>query len=154
MIVVAVLIASTLFSCNPSRKYEKEERALIDNYIASNPAQNFVLKPSGLYYLEVVPGTGDLAVKQDTAHVKYTLKLLDGTIFDTNTDKDTYLIFPVDEGFVIKGLDEGITYMRQGGKSLMLMPSSLAYGPGGWWPIPGYTPLLIEAELVILTPGP
>ena len=141
-------------SCNVSAKYEKEERASIDDYLSSNPTLNFEIKPSGLYYLEVTTGTGGLAETSDTAYVKFTGKFLDGTVFDTNVGKDDTLVRPVNEGWLIPGLDEGISYMREGGKSLLLIPSSLAYGPAGWWPIPGYTPLLIDVELVLLIPGP
>jgi len=141
-------------SCNPTAKFEKVERDNIENYLNSNPTLNFVLKPSGLYYLEVTTGTGVLAETSDTAYIKFTGKYLDGSVFDSNVEIEDTLVRPVNEGWLIPGLDEGITYMREGGKSLLLIPSSLAYGPAGWWPIPGYTPLLIDVELVLLKPGP
>jgi len=153
LIILGILII-IIVSCDVSRKYNKEERAQIDNYLNSNPTLDFELKTSGLYYLEITTGTGDLPRKSDTAYVKYTGKFLDGTTFDSNIERDDTLVRPVAEGWLIPGMDEGITYMRVGGKSLLLIPSSLAYGPSGWYPIPGYTPLLIELELVRLKPGP
>ena len=60
------------------------------------------------------------------------------------------------EGYVIKGFDEGITYMKVGGRSLLLIPSKLAYGTSGYYTydasgnysgIPGYTPLLFDITL-------
>jgi FKBP-type peptidyl-prolyl cis-trans isomerase len=143
-----------VISCNVSGKYEKEERARIEEYLTKNPTLNFELKSSGLYYLETTTGTGDLAKRSDTAYLKFTGKFLDGRTFETNVGTDDTLVRPVDEGWFIPGMDEGVTYMREGGKSLLLIPSSLAYGPSGWWPIPGYTPLLIDLELVKLKPGP
>ncbi|MBW6500564.1 MAG: FKBP-type peptidyl-prolyl cis-trans isomerase [Bacteroidales bacterium] len=153
LIILGILLI-VIVSCDVSRKYNKEERAQIDNYLNSNPTLDFELKASGLYYLEITPGAGDLPRRSDTAFVKYTGTFLDGTIFDSNVERDDTLVRPVDEGWLIPGMDEGITYMRVGGKSLLLIPSSLAYGPAGWYPIPGYTPLLIELELVRLKPGP
>ncbi len=38
--------------------------------------------------------------------------------------------------------------MKEGGKAILLIPSSLAYGPYGQNSIPGYTPLLFEVELI------
>ena len=93
----AVLLIS-LWSCDPSKKYEKEESANIQNYLSNNPNLSFVLKPSGLYYLEVLAGSGRMPVMHDTAYVKYTGKFLNGTSFDTNVGKTDTLIFPVDEG--------------------------------------------------------
>ncbi len=148
------LITIIVVSCDVSAKYEREERDKIDNYLASNPDLNFVLKASGLYYLEVETGAGELAATSDTAFVMYTGKYLDGTVFDTNIVSEDTLVFAVNEGWVIPGFDEGVTYMREGGKAIFLVPSILAYGSTGWYPIPGYTPLLFDAELVRLIPGP
>jgi len=153
LFLTAILLMS-LGSCNPARKYEKEESAKIQDYLINNSNLNFVLKPSGLYYLEVEAGSGRLAVKHDTAYVKYAAKFLDGTVFDTNVGKTDTLIFPVNEGWLISGFDEGITYMKEGGKAMFLIPSKLAYGSSGYYIIDGYTPLLYDVELVHVKPGP
>jgi FKBP-type peptidyl-prolyl cis-trans isomerase len=46
--------------------------------------------------------------------------------------------------------------MKQGGKSMFLVPSSLGYGSMGnyYGGISGYTPLLFEVQLVLLKKGP
>jgi peptidylprolyl isomerase len=144
----------SLVSCDPGKKYEKEEKSLIDDYLNSNSSLNFVLQPSGLYYLEVLAGSGRMPVLHDTVNVKYTGKFLNGTVFDTNVGKTDSLVFPVAEGWVIAGFDEGITLMKEGGKATFLVPSKLAYGPSGFYLINGYTPLLYDVELVRVTPGP
>lgn len=140
-----MIIAAT--SCDPAAKYEREERNSIDSYIQEHMDTPFELKASGLYYHEVTAGTGVQATQHDTAYVMYTGKFLDGTVFDSNIAKKDTLIFPIDEGYMIPGFDEAITYMRAKGKALVLMPSSLAYGPTGYYTISGYTPLLFEIEL-------
>ena len=154
--VLLFLVAGSLVllvSCDPAKKYEKAERESIDNYLSANSTLDFQLKPSGMYYLEVLAGTGPAPVTHDTVYVYYTGKYLDGTVFDTNVGK-TSLIFPVAEGVLIQGFDEGITYMNQGGKAQFLIPSSLAYGPQGYYTIGGYTPLIYDVELVLVKPGP
>ena len=159
LLLLTVILMITLVSCDPSRKYVKEEKAKIQDYLSTNSDLSFELKPSGLYYLKIQEGTGSALALHDTVYVKYTGKFLDGTIFDSNTTASTYLIFPIGEGWVITGFDEGVSYMKEGGKATLLIPSELAYGSNGsgysydptygyYQAIPGYTPLLFDVELV------
>lgn len=153
MLIITAVIASFLSSCFPEKQdYAAQEQQKIDDYFTQNPTLNFEVKESGLYYLETVAGDGELAQTHDTAYVFYTGKFLNGQIFDSNIGDDT-LAFPVDEGWMIPGFDEAITYMREGSKSMMIIPSNLGYGPQGWYIIPGYTPLLYDVSLVKLVPG-
>lgn len=151
LVVASIVVA--LVSCNPASKYQKAEKESISNYLNNHLADTFSLEPSGLYYHQVLLGTGPAPATHDTAKVIYTGKFLDGTVFDSNVGKAT-LDFPVNEGVLIQGFDEGITYMKQGGKAQFLIPSSLAYGPSGYYSIGGYTPLLYDVELVLVKPGP
>lgn len=146
---------TSLSSCLPSkRELEEEEEAKIEKYLNDNPSLNFELKESGLYYLEMTKGTGLPATTHDTAYVFCTSKLLDGTEIDSNVGTTDTLIFPINEGTRIKGLDEGVTYMRVGGEALLLIPSRLGYGStGDYYHIGGYTPLLFEVSLVRVKPG-
>jgi FKBP-type peptidyl-prolyl cis-trans isomerase FkpA len=147
LITMAMIIS--LVSCNPSKKYAKEEQAMIDNYLTSNPALSFEQKESGLYICSVQEGTGIMPVLHDTVYVKYTGSFLSGQVFDTNVGKADSLTFPVLEGWMIAGFDEGVSYLKQGGKAIILCPSWLAYGATGRYGfVNGYTPLLFEIELV------
>jgi FKBP-type peptidyl-prolyl cis-trans isomerase len=152
-LLMAISIIS-LISCNPSKKFEKEEQAQIDSYLANNPTLDFVQKESGLYFYSVQEGTGILPVKHDTVYVKYTGSFLSGQVFDTNVGKADSLIFPCLEGWMIPGFDEGVSYLKQGGKAVILCPSWLAYGVAGRYGfVNGYTPLLFEIELVKVKKG-
>ena len=132
-------------SCDPSKKYEKDEQEKIDNYLASSNLQ-FSHKSSGLYYYEISPGTGEVPNLYDTIEVKYTGKLLDGTVFDETKDNETFkFIFYVDP--IIEGFNEGVSYMKEGGKSYFLIPSTIGYGNYGYL-FPAYTPTLFEVELI------
>ena len=153
MLLSAFLLIS-LWSCNPSSKYEKEEAQEIEDYLSNNSNLNFILQPSGLYYLEVEEGFGLQPATSDTAYIKYTGKFLNGTVFDSNVQLPDSLIVPVNEGWLISGFDEGITLMKEGGKAIFLVPSKLAYGATGYYTIQGYTPLLFDVELAKITPGP
>jgi FKBP-type peptidyl-prolyl cis-trans isomerase FkpA len=153
-LLVASVLTISLNSCNPAREYEKDEEAAIQNYLSQNGSLNFDLKPSGLYYSETQEGTGITPVAHDTAYVMYTAQFLNGSVFDTNVGSTDTLVFPVSENYMIKGFDEGITYMKAGGKALFLIPSSLAYGAMGYYNIGGYTPLLFDIYLARVVKGP
>jgi FKBP-type peptidyl-prolyl cis-trans isomerase len=138
-------------SCDPSSKYEKNEKDQISSYLKENSNLNFVKQPSGLYYLEVVEGTGISPVAGDSAYVNYTGKFLDGKIFDSNVTQGKLYGFIVGQNII--GFDEGVTKMKEGGKSKLLIPSSLGYGTYGTYSIPGYTPLVFDIELVKVVPA-
>jgi FKBP-type peptidyl-prolyl cis-trans isomerase FkpA len=147
MPLLAVLLTVSLISCDPSKKLKKQEEEEIQTYLTQNSTLNFVKQPSGLYYLEVVLGTGVSPVINDSVYVNYTGKFLDGTIFDARLLKAVV-------GNQLTGFDEGLTLMKAGGKSTLLIPSSLAYGSTGSYggAISGYTPLLFDLELVKVIP--
>lgn len=154
--LITGFIIILLSSCDLTSKYEKQEQADIQNYLDNNPNLKFEKKQSGLYYLDVVKGTGDSVAIHDTAHVLYTGYTLDGTQFITNygTGKDT-LVVPVGEGYmnILAGFDEALTYMRGGGKCKALMPSSLAYGSSGL-NFPAFTPVVFDIYIQKLVRGP
>ena len=156
LILFTTIFLTTLVSCNLSKKYEKAEADEIQFYLAQRPGQNYQLKPSGLYFLDSIPGTGRQAITHDTVYIKYTGKFIDGTIFDSNilNSRTDTLVFPANEGWMISGFDEGITYMKVGGRATLLIPSKLAYGTAGYPPyIGGYEPLIFELRLVKVIPG-
>jgi FKBP-type peptidyl-prolyl cis-trans isomerase len=151
-LVLSGLIIIVLPSClsTKTEEYEQKEAAMIQTYLESNPSLNFELKTSGLYYLDIVTGNGLPASVHDTAYVFYSVTFLDGTKLDSNVGTKDTLIFPIGEGIMISGFDEGITYMIEGGKAKFLVPSKLAYGSTGnyYGTIPAYTPLLFDVNLV------
>lgn len=144
MVTGLIIILSA--SCNSTKKYEEQEAAEIRNYLDTHTDLSYELKASGLYYLDEVEGTGDLAVTHDTAYVFYTGYFLDGVQFGTNVGTTDTLVRPVNEGWLITGFDEALTYMREGGRAKIVLPSKLAYFD--------YEPLYFEIYLARLVPGP
>ena len=49
---------------------------------------------------------------------------------------------------VIAGWTEGITYFKEGGSGVLLIPSHLAYGPKDFRGIPGGSVLIFDVELL------
>lgn len=96
---------------------------------------------------DTAAGAGEAAKVGDTVSVNYTGKLADGTVFDSSEGKDP-ITFTLGSGQIIPGFEQGIIGMQVGGKRVLTIPPSLAYGPDDYGPIPGNSTLTFEVELV------
>jgi peptidylprolyl isomerase len=108
---------------------------------------------SGLRYDDLTEGKGDKPRVGQTCEVHYTGWLWEdgkpGEKFDSSFDCGTRFEFPLGQGRVIKGWDEGVATMKVGGKRLLLIPPELGYGkPGAGGFIPANATLLFEVELL------
>ncbi len=124
---------------------------------AAGPAgqENSVTTPSGLQFIELAPGAGELAKPGDLVKVHYRGTLADGTEFDSSYGRGEPIEFVLGQGQVIPGWDEGIAMLRKGGKATLIIPPNLAYGEGGaGGVIPPNATLTFEVELVDFSAGP
>ena len=80
--------------------------------------------------------------------VDYTGWLEDGTIFDSSVQRGEPFNFPIGQGSVIPGWDEGVATMKIGGKRQLVIPADLAYGDTGSGIIPPGATLIFEVELL------
>ncbi len=104
---------------------------------------------SGLEYIEIEAGTGAQAEAGKTVSVHYTGKFQDGKVFDSSISRGEPITFPLGQGRVIKGWDEGIVLMKVGGKVQLIIPPELAYGErGAGGVIPPNATLVFDVELV------
>lgn len=105
---------------------------------------------SGLIIEDLDIGNGvECTGRGQTAIVHYTGWLEDGTKFDSSLDRNETFSFPVACSYVIKGWDEGIVGMKEGGKRKLIIPANLAYGENGYGAlIPPNSTLTFELELV------
>ncbi len=106
---------------------------------------------SGLKYIIVQKSkdaNAPAAEKGKMVSVHYTGFLLDGKIFDSSVERGEPISFPLGQGQVIKGWDEGIALMHVGDKMRLIIPSNLAYGDGGQGPIPPKATLCFDVELM------
>jgi len=104
---------------------------------------------SGLAYFMIKEGVGAQATAGKTVSVHYTGKLADGTKFDSSYDRNAPIEFPLGEGRVIPGWDEGIALLKVGGKATFIIPPHLAYGErGAGGVIPPNATLIFEVELM------
>jgi FKBP-type peptidyl-prolyl cis-trans isomerase len=119
--------------------------------------------PKELVKKDTAPGKGDRIVEFKTpVHVAYTGWLYDpcakdfkGEKFDSSEGRATPFGFMVGAGKVIKGWDEGIPGMKEGGKRTLIIPSHLAYGPAGagGGRIPPNATLVFDVELLDIIGG-
>ncbi len=90
---------------------------------------------SGLQWVDVVVGDGDLIDTGDTALVKYSGWLHDepeSHAFDSSFQTQRpYPVANIGESGVIAGWNEGLVGMRAGGRRVLLIPPKLAYGEEG-----------------------
>ena len=104
---------------------------------------------SGLIYIVVAAGDG--AKPQPGTRIKahYTGKFLSGKVFDSSVQRGEPFEFEVGMGRVIKGWDEALLDMQKGEKRILVIPSHLGYGEGGYPPvIPPRATLVFDVELV------
>ncbi len=106
---------------------------------------------SGLKYVDLVVGKGESPKPGQTAVVQYTGTLENGKKFDSSYDHggDPFK-FPLGQGKVIPGWDEGVATMKPGGKRKLIVPPDLGYGPTGTpdGTIPPNATLIFEIELL------
>jgi peptidylprolyl isomerase len=112
--------------------------------------------PSGLQYEDIVQGSGPRPRKGQTCVMHYTGWLWQndakGKQFDSSFDRGQPFEFPLGQGRVIKGWDEGVASMKVGGKRKLLIPPQLAYGAkgAGGGLIPPNATLYFEVSLLAI----
>jgi peptidylprolyl isomerase len=75
--------------------------------------------------------------------------LTSGKKFDSSRDRGQPIDFPLGQGAVIQGWDEGIALLKVGGKAKLIIPYQLAYGEQGYpGAIPPMATLVFDVELV------
>lgn len=119
-----------------------------NDYLAKN---NITDKPlaSGMYIINRAGGSGSIIKEGQTAFVLYTGKLVNGTVFDASAMHDNKPIdVKVGDHKVIPAWEEALATMKKGEKATLIIPSEIGYGAQGGGPIPPYSTLLFDIEVV------
>ncbi len=104
---------------------------------------------SGLKYIILKEGTGEIPKSGQTVSVHYAGYLVNGLKFDSSFDRNKPIEFPINTGRVIKGWDEGIMLLKEGSKAKLIIPPELGYGSrGAGGVIPPNATLIFEVELL------
>jgi FKBP-type peptidyl-prolyl cis-trans isomerase len=118
--------------------------------------------PNDLVVKDLEPGKGDKIRFRAAVLVTYTGWVYDGCkpdfkgrMFDSSEGKQP-ISFMVGAGRVIRGWDDGLLGMQEGGKRLLIIPAQQAYGPNSppGSGIPPNSPLVFEVHLdhIIMQP--
>jgi len=125
-------------------RVKAEGEDFIKNFLECN--EEAVQTDSGLVYYSMTEGEGAQPTTANSVEVHYHGTLIDGTVFDSSVDRGQTISFPL--GNVIKGWQEGLAMMKEGGKATLVIPGDLAYGDAGSGDtIPPGATLKFEVEL-------
>jgi FKBP-type peptidyl-prolyl cis-trans isomerase len=104
---------------------------------------------TGIRYVIMKEGEGDMPKPGDKVNVLYVGRLLDGKVFDQALDPAQPFTFRVRREAVIEGWDQILQLMKRGEKRLVIIPPELAYGTRGQPPKIGRNQTLVfEMELL------
>jgi FKBP-type peptidyl-prolyl cis-trans isomerase FkpA len=140
---LSLFLTSCIKNTTCKNKTVESEDAEMQNYASANGI-TATKHSSGMYYQIVSPGSGPSPSFSSVLFVRYTGKLLNGSVFDSQTT--TPVQFQL--GQVIFGWQLGLPLIQKGGIIKLIIPSSLAYGCRSQGPIPANSILYFEIELV------
>ena len=135
--------------------YSAADDATITKYLADNSISTAQKQPSGLYYVPLATNaTAPQATVGTAASIRYTGRLLNGTVFDASSKPGNRTInFIVGNGAYIAGLEEGTSLMHLGDSAVFLVPSGLALGPNSTATIPPNSILRFNVKLTDVAPS-
>jgi peptidylprolyl isomerase len=88
--------------------------------------------PATLQIEDLSSGSGAAAKAGDVLEVQYQgVSWSTGGKFDASWDRHVTYTFPLGQGQVIAGWDQGLVGLRVGGRRELVIPPSLAYGADG-----------------------
>ncbi len=135
-----------------NREQYAENKKKGEEFLALNKNEEGVVTlPSGLQYQVIREGTGPKPQADDIVNVIYTGSLIDGTVFESNKDKEPVTL---QVNGVIPGWTEALLMMNTGSVWKIFIPQELAYGESGTSSgvIKPYSTLIFEIELVSIEP--
>lgn len=138
---------------NERMAYVKKEEVDVKNYLSKNNISNAQRTPSGAYVQVLNAGTAPQVDSGKYVTVMYKGQTFGGKVFDSNMDSSFNhtepMGFTVGVGQMIKGFDEGVQLLGEGGKGRFFIPSMLAYGPQAPSPvIKPFEHLIFDVEVV------
>lgn len=111
--------------------------------------KDVVTSASGLKIIKLNTTNGLQAQVGKIVKVHYSGYLENGKMFDSSVERGQPLDFPLGQGRVIKGWDEGIALLKVGEKARLIIPQELGYGERGYPPIiPAKATLIFDVELI------
>ncbi len=131
--IALLFIVSLFISCDDDSIQERrdEEKAQRLNYIKEHNIADSTRQISSLYYIQIKEGEGEKPeYGKDKVYVFYTFYYLDGTLITTNSLYGLFEPFSFTYGdpSIKQALTEAVSYMKEGGKARLIIPSTLNNG--------------------------
>lgn len=140
--LVAALLA-------PSLRAQREKLPPADLEFVEKTWPEAKKTTTGIRYIILKAGEGDMPKPGDKVNVLYVGKLLNGTVFDQATEPDKPFTFRVRRDMVIEGWDQVLQLMKRGEKRMVVIPPEMGYGTRGQPPKIGRNATLVfEIELL------
>lgn len=127
-------------------------RAESEAFLTENAQRDEVMvTDSGLQYMVLEEGDGSVSPgPTDTVVAHYEGRFIDGEVFDSSIERGEPAEFRLDQ--VIPGWTEGLQLMSTGDRYRLFIPAELGYGEGGTGPIPPFSTLVFDVELIEVNP--
>lgn len=122
----------------PSPSTLSEDQQIL-NYCTTNNIA-YTKDSRGFYYQIIKPGNTTKPNLSSSISITYNGTFLNKSSFDSGSN--TFLLSDL-----ITGWKYGLPLIGEGGEIVLLLPSSLAYGPNGGGCIPPNTPLYFNVKL-------
>ncbi|MBA4410960.1 MAG: FKBP-type peptidyl-prolyl cis-trans isomerase [Bacteroidota bacterium] len=137
----AVVLSGVYTSCNENTLdiLRDNEIVALDKYVKDNNLTD-AKDVSGIYFKDIVKGTGDTIKSGYKVMLYFKITLLDGKVIFTTEDEagrnyEEFTFYVdvnndiVNASYVqqIAGLHQGLKKMKVGGKAFMVIPSELAF---------------------------
>lgn len=125
-------------------EYKKKNLQFLDEL--SSREDVFAL-PCGIYYKVLESGSGTICPNvRNIVSVHYKGSLIDGRIFDNSYERNCPEAFRLCD--VIEGWQLALQQMHVGDKWVIYIPYSMGYGNRTSGPIPAFSTLIFEVELL------
>lgn len=175
-LIIGLFVTSltlTFFACKDDNSLEKlraNELSLLNDYIDKHHSGEKP-KSSGLYYFEVLEGTGDSLIRQgDRVEIFYSIWELDSSlVYETRGYSEGHRYEPTElivqspntlpdpnnltSLTQLRGLNEALSYMKVGGVSNLIVNSQLAFGQNGNFGVGGFKTILMQVEVYKVYPA-
>ena len=109
-----------------NQKRLDEEPARIAKFVKDHNV-NVAPSPTGVYFLEIVKGTGAVVDNGDIVSVHYNLYNIDDKLIETSYGSEP-MQFVYGAGEMVPGIEEALANMRVGGKATIIVPSTMGFG--------------------------
>ncbi len=158
------VIALAFFSCkeNTFEKQRRNELKYLEEFMRTHYSGKDP-RPSGLFYFPVEEGTGDSIKIGDRVQIFYDIMSLDSvSLLSSGRFEPVEMVVSPPAQLSsspksisgLRSLNEALTYMKKGSKSLLIFDSALGFGQSGTTNVNGFMPLMMEVEVHKVYPAP